>query len=81
MRRYRRYAAWGAAFAVLVTLGAATAAWTAGAAPFGTQATTTIVSTITTGNGADAVSFGGTVAAATISTADGPGCWNYSARP
>lgn len=48
-RRYRKYALWGAAFATLITLGAATAAFTAGAAPFGAQATTTIVTTITTG--------------------------------
>jgi hypothetical protein len=42
--------AWlGILFAVLITLGAATAAFTAGAAPFGAQATTTIVSTVTTG--------------------------------
>jgi hypothetical protein len=33
-RQYRKYAIWGAAFAVLITLGAATAAFTAGAAPF-----------------------------------------------
>src|SRR5439155_1698426 len=32
-RQYRKYALWGAAFAVLITLGAATAAFTAGAAP------------------------------------------------
>src|SRR5947199_8664376 len=50
MRRYRKYALWGAAFATLITLGAATAAFTAGAAPFGTQATTTIVTTVTTGS-------------------------------
>jgi len=49
-RQYRKYAVWGAAFAVLVTLGAATAAFTAGAAPFQAQATTTIVTTITTGS-------------------------------
>ena len=49
MRRYRKYALWGSAFAVLITLGAATAAFTAGAAPFGAQATTTIVTTVTTG--------------------------------
>jgi len=49
-RQYRKYALWGAAFAVLITLGAATAAFTAGAAPFGAEATTTIVSTITTGS-------------------------------
>jgi hypothetical protein len=49
MRRYKKHAVWGAAFATLVTLGAATAAWTAGAAPFGAQATTTITSTVTTG--------------------------------
>src|SRR5437868_362228 len=48
-RQYKKYAVWGAAFAVLVTLGAASAAFTAGAAPFGAQATTTIVSTVTTG--------------------------------
>ena len=48
-RQYKKYAAWGAGFAVLITLGAATAAFTAGAAPFGAQATTTIVSTVTTG--------------------------------
>jgi len=47
--QFRRYAAWAAAFAVLITLGAATAAFTAGAAPFGAQATTTITSTVTTG--------------------------------
>ena len=29
-RQYRKYAVWGAAFAVLITLGAATAAFTAG---------------------------------------------------
>jgi len=46
-RQYKKYAVWGAAFAVLITLGAATAAFTAGAAPFGAQATTTIVSTVT----------------------------------
>jgi hypothetical protein len=40
----------GALFAVLFTLGAATAAFTAGAAPFGAEATTTIVTTITTGS-------------------------------
>ena len=39
----------GIVFAVLIALGAATAAFTAGAAPFGAQATTTIVSTVTTG--------------------------------
>ena len=39
----------GVLFAGLVTLGAATAAFTAGAAPFGAQATSTIVSTVTTG--------------------------------
>jgi hypothetical protein len=45
-----RKKAWlGILFAVLITLGAATAAFTAGAAPFGAQATTTIVSTVTTG--------------------------------
>ena len=48
-RQYKKYAAWGAGFAVLITLGAATAAFTAGAAPFGAQATTTIVTTVTTG--------------------------------
>jgi hypothetical protein len=47
-RQYRKYAVWGAAFAVLITLGAATAAFTAGAAPFQAEATTTIVTTITT---------------------------------
>jgi hypothetical protein len=40
----------GALFGVLFTLGAATAAFTAGAAPFGAEATTTIVTTITTGS-------------------------------
>ena len=49
-RQYRKYAVWGAAFVVLITLGAATAAFTAGAAPFGAEATTTIVTTITTGS-------------------------------
>src|SRR2546423_13967441 len=49
-RQYKKYALWGAAFAALITLGAATAAFTAGAAPFGAQATTTIVSTVTTGS-------------------------------
>ena len=44
-RQYRKYAVWGAAFAVLITLGAATAAFTAGAAPFQAEATTTIVTT------------------------------------
>jgi hypothetical protein len=39
----------GAVFAVLLTLGATTAAFTAGASPFGAEATTTIVTTITTG--------------------------------
>jgi hypothetical protein len=48
-RQFRRYIAWAAAFAVLITLGAATAAFTAGATPFGAQATTTITSTVTTG--------------------------------
>jgi hypothetical protein len=48
--QYRKYAVWGAAFAVLITLGAATAAFTAGAAPFQAEATTTIVTTITTGS-------------------------------
>ena len=40
----------GLLFVALVTLGAITAALTAGAAPFGAQATTTITSTITTGS-------------------------------
>src|SRR3954469_4916330 len=47
-RQYKKYALWGSAFAVLITLGAATAAFTAGAAPFGRQATATIVTTGTT---------------------------------
>ena len=34
-RQYRKYAVWGASFAVLITLGAAAAAFTAGAAPYG----------------------------------------------
>jgi hypothetical protein len=47
---YKRIAGWGAAFAALIALGASTAAITAGASPFGIlQATTTIVSTVTTG--------------------------------
>ncbi len=50
MRRQRKYALWGAAFTVLLALGAVTAAITAGAAPFGAQATTTIVTTVTTNN-------------------------------
>ena len=49
-RQYKKYAIWGAAFATLITLGAATAAFTAGAAPFRADATTTIVTTITTGS-------------------------------
>src|SRR5256885_540023 len=49
-RRYRKLALSGGAFAVLIALGAAMAAFTAGAAPFGAQATTTIVSTVTTGS-------------------------------
>ena len=49
MKRYRKYALWGSAFTALIVLGAATAAFTAGAAPFGAQATTTIVTTVTTG--------------------------------
>jgi hypothetical protein len=49
-KQYKKVAGWGAAFAALITLGAATASFTAGAAPFGIlQATTTIVSTVTTG--------------------------------
>jgi len=48
-RQYKKYAAWGAGFAVLITLGAATAAFTAGAAPFGAQATKTTATTETTG--------------------------------
>jgi hypothetical protein len=49
-RQYKKYALWGASFGVLITLGAATAAFTAGAAPFGAnQVSTTIVSTVTTG--------------------------------
>jgi hypothetical protein len=46
----RKKALLGALFGVLFTLGAATAAFTAGAAPFGAEATTTIVTTITTGS-------------------------------
>jgi hypothetical protein len=48
MRRKRKFALWGAAFTCLLALGAVTAAITAGAAPFGAQATTTVVTTITT---------------------------------
>jgi hypothetical protein len=40
----------GVLFAVLITLGAATAVFTAGASPFGAEATTTFVTTITTGS-------------------------------
>jgi hypothetical protein len=47
--RSRKKALLWALFAALFTLGAATAAFTAGAAPFGAEATTTIVTTITTG--------------------------------
>ena len=46
----RKKALLAALFGVLFTLGAATAAFTAGAAPFGAEATTTIVTTITTGS-------------------------------
>lgn len=48
MRRKRKFVLWGAAFTTLLALGSVTAAITAGAAPFGAQATTTIVTTITT---------------------------------
>lgn len=46
-RQFRKYTGWAAAFAVLITLGAATAAYTAGAAPFGALQTTTTVPTTT----------------------------------
>src|SRR5207249_3598666 len=78
-RRYRKLALWGAAFAGLIALGAATAAFTAGAAPFGAQATTTIVSTVTTGSTTvvttittttpDSTSTGTTGSSSTASTA------------
>src|SRR3954464_419678 len=48
MRKHRKYALWGAAFTSLLALGAVTAAITAGAAPFGAQATTTMRSPGTT---------------------------------
>src|SRR3954451_1726990 len=54
MRRYRKYALWGSAFAVLITLGAATAAVTAGAAGFGAQPAETDVNSVTNNGTGDA---------------------------
>ena len=72
-RQYRKYALWGAAFAVLITLGAATAAFTAGAAPFGAEATTTIVTTITTGSSTGSTSTDTTSTGTTTTTGGGGG--------
>jgi len=72
----------GVVFVVLMALGASTAAFTAGASPFGAQATTTIVSTLTTGSSTvvttittttpDSTSTGSTTGSTTTTTAGTP---------